>query len=312
MYRDIAGRGAVTVVGLAEDLPPRLPPGVQHCLLGPTDPLAREWSVTVLGPRGGATLVALDLEIIDPGAPTLEDGRSFRGRWSFHREHAYREVLRLRDRAGPAVGADGADRRGAAKRDRRTPSRTARTGGRSRCDSSPKAWTGPCASDLVAQQALAAARDDATERDPRTGLYTESYLARWTVGLGGALPIGLALLRVSGLAELRERLGLRAELSVVRGVLTCVQHQLGPGDRVVRVGPEDLLLVLPLWTADRVWQLCEQACASIPLLDQCYPFVPLPTVAVATMTRARPLPVDQLRQQAERSTQPGMVSALTG
>ena len=30
------------------------------------------------------------------------------------------------------------------------------------------------------------------------------------------------------------------------------------------------------------------------------------------MTRARPLPVDRLRQQAERSTQPRMVSALAG
>jgi hypothetical protein len=92
-----------------------------------------------------------------------------------------------------------------------------------------------------------------------------------------------------------------------------VENRLGQGERVVRVGPEDLLLVLPLWTAERVWQLCEQACASIPLLDQCYPFVPLPTVAIATTTRARPLPVDRLRRQAQRSSQqPGMVSALTG
>lgn len=96
VYREIAGRGAVTVVGLAEDFPPRLPPGVRHCLLGPTDPLAREWSVTVLGPRGGATLVALDQESIDPAARTLAEGRSFRGRWTFRRELAYREVLRLR------------------------------------------------------------------------------------------------------------------------------------------------------------------------------------------------------------------------
>jgi GGDEF domain-containing protein len=311
VYREIAGRGAVTVVGLAEDFPPRLPPGVQHCLLGPTDALAREWSVTVLGPRGGATLVALDQEIIDPAAPTLEEGRSFRGRWSFHREHAYQEVLRLRGQLDlPSVLMEQVDEVLRQVIAHPEPHRQ-------------EWWEVPLRfltegmdravrERLVAQRALAAARDDAAERDPRTGLYTESYLARWTVGLGGALPIGLALLRVSGLADLRERLGLRAELSVVRGVLTCVEHRLGPGDRVVRVGPDDLLLVLPLWTADRVWQLCEQACTSIPLLDQCYPFVPLPTVAVATMTRARPLPVDQLRQQAERSTQPGMVSALAG
>jgi DICT domain-containing protein len=88
IYRDIAGRRAVTVVGLAENFPPRLPPDVRHCLLDPADPLAREWSVTVLGPRGGATLIAVDQETVDVTAQTLEEGRSFRGRWSFRREHA--------------------------------------------------------------------------------------------------------------------------------------------------------------------------------------------------------------------------------
>ncbi len=96
VYQDIAGRGALTVVGLTEDFPPHLPPGVRHALLGADDPLAREWSVTVLGPRGGATLVALDLETLDAGARTLEEGRLFRGHWSFRRADAYQEVLRLR------------------------------------------------------------------------------------------------------------------------------------------------------------------------------------------------------------------------
>jgi hypothetical protein len=83
VYREIAARDAVTVVGLAEDFPPELPPGVRHALLGATDPLAREWSVTVLGPKGGATLVAVDQESLDPHARTIEEGRRFRGSWSF-------------------------------------------------------------------------------------------------------------------------------------------------------------------------------------------------------------------------------------
>ena len=52
VYRDIAASGAVTLVGLVEDFPPQLPAGVRHTLLEPGDPLAREWSVTVLSPRG--------------------------------------------------------------------------------------------------------------------------------------------------------------------------------------------------------------------------------------------------------------------
>uniref|UniRef100_UPI0028AF7D44 DICT sensory domain-containing protein n=1 Tax=Pseudonocardia pini TaxID=2758030 RepID=UPI0028AF7D44 len=96
VYRAIAASGAVTIVGLAEDLPPRLPPGIRHALVGAEDPLAREWSVTVLGPHGGATLVATDLERVAAGAVSLEAGRQFHGRWSYRREDAYREIVRLR------------------------------------------------------------------------------------------------------------------------------------------------------------------------------------------------------------------------
>jgi DICT domain-containing protein len=95
-YRDIAARGAVTVVGLVEDFPPGSPAGVHHRLLAEDDSLAREWSVAVLGPRGGASLVAIDQESVAPDAPSFEHGRQFRARWSFRRQDACRHVLRLR------------------------------------------------------------------------------------------------------------------------------------------------------------------------------------------------------------------------
>jgi hypothetical protein len=57
--------------------------------------------------------------------------------------------------------------------------------------------------------------------------------------------------------------------------------------------------VLPLWPEDRVWAFCEQVCGQIAALGESYPFVPLPTVAAATVTRDRPLPIDRLRRQAE-------------
>jgi DICT domain-containing protein/GGDEF domain-containing protein len=300
VYRDIADRGAITVVGLAEDLPPRLPPGVQHCLLDAAEPLAREWSVTVLGPRGGATLVAVDQERIDPAAHTLEEGRSFRGRWSFHREHAYREVLRLRSalRLPPGLGFEIEQvlHQVIAEPEPHQQDR----------------WEVPLrfltdsvghavADGAATRHALEVALDDAGERDPRTGLYTEQFLARWTAGLGGGtLPIGLALLQVAGLAELHDQYGLRAEMAVLQGLIGCVGDLLGEGDRVVRVGPEEILLVLPLWAAEDVWRLCEQVGTRIAKLDECYPFITLPTVSAAMVSRDRPLPLPALRQQVEQ------------
>ena len=50
----------------------------------------------VLSPDSGATLVTTDRESVDLDAPTLEAGRQSLGGWSFHREDAYAEILRLR------------------------------------------------------------------------------------------------------------------------------------------------------------------------------------------------------------------------
>ncbi|MCO1655836.1 DICT sensory domain-containing protein [Pseudonocardia humida] len=296
VYRDIAARGAVTVVGLAEDLPPRLPPGVRHCLFPSTDELAREWSVTVLGPRGGATLVATDLESVDPGATTLEEGRRFRAGWSFRRADAYGEVLRLRRALRPTPDL----------RDRIDEVLHAVV---SEPEPPNQDWWDVPLRFLAGRTAmavderthlastLAAAGTDPTERDPRTGLYTERFLHRWTAGLGGSLPVGLALLRISGLAGLREQFGLRAATDALAGVTGCVQDLLGEGDRLVRLGEEDFLAVLPSWAPERVLRFCEEACAGISRLDRVYPFVALPVAAAATVTRSRPLPLAELRER---------------
>ncbi|GAA4535471.1 DICT sensory domain-containing protein [Pseudonocardia xishanensis] len=312
VYRRIAASGAVTVVGLAEDLPPRLPPGIRHALVGADDPLAREWSVTVLGPHGGATLVATDLERVAPGALSLEGGRQFRGRWSYRRDEAYREILRLRStlpltddgRAAiddvlaavvavpePAVQgwwdaplrfltarADEADRRR-----------------------------------IRAETRLAEIEAEGRDRDPRTGLHTVSFLDRWTRGLGeGTLPIGLVLLRVLGVSEVRAQHGLRAELAALQGVAHSVGGMLGDVDTVVRMGRDDFLAVLPSWTRADVARFSEEACARVGELAHRYPFVALPGVAAATVTRRRPLPLPQLAHQvagAARTRQPVRVLA---
>lgn len=308
VYRDIAGRGALTVVGLTEDFPPSLPPGVRHALLETNDPLTREWSVTVLGLRGGATLVAVDLETVHADARTLEDGRLFRGRWSFRREDAYREVLRLRS-ALPLTPqlvqhVDEHLRRVLAEPEpgdqdwHEAPLRFA-TG---RLDHVLRERT-------AAQHALA--RDDTRERDPRSGLHNDRFLARWTAGLGtGTLPIGLALLRVSGITEVRNQYGMRAEMAALQNVARTLQQRLTDVDRAIRLTGDDFLVVFPARRPEDVESFCDETCQDIGRLHQSYPFVDLPAAAAVTATRNRPLPIDRLRHQLNTSGVPGNVAVV--
>lgn len=299
VYREIAGREAVTIVGLAEDVAHERSDGVAYGLVGADDVLAREWSVTVLGPKGGATLVAIDQEEIDPTARTLEGGRRFRGSWSFRRADAYGEVLRLRTQLRlPPGTVDRVDAVLRAVLDEPEPRR--------------QEWwevpllflgdrmDGAVRARSAATAALAAVRDDTGDRDPRTGFHTPAFLRRWTAGLGnGTLPIGVILLRVFDVALLRERYGLRAELAVLQGLRSAITALVGDADRLIRVGQEDFLVVLPSWLPDDVVALRDRVFEGISTLDQVYPFVALSAVAAATVTRDRPLPVEQLRQRID-------------
>lgn len=304
VYRDIAASGAVTLVGLVEDFPPQLPTGVRHTLLDAGDPLAREWSVTVLSPRGGATLVAVDQEEITAEARTIEEGRRFRGHWSFCREDAYREVLRLRSALWlPPETVQEIDRVLHAVLERPEPA-------------TQDWWEVPLRfltermdhaerRRAAARAALDTATQDASLRDPHTGLYTGKFLERWTTGLGaGTLPIGLVLLRVFGVAQLRRLYGLRAELAALAGLTRSMQDLLSPTDRVIRIGREDFLVVLPSWAADDVLRLCDEVCDRVSRLDQSYPFVALPAAAAVTVTRERPLPLARLAREVEQQPAP--------
>jgi hypothetical protein len=84
------------VIGLVGPTPPALPERAYRVLLDEAEPLAREWSVLVLTPRFGAALVAHDRMEVEATAATLEAGRLFDGGWSFRRDDALHEVVRLR------------------------------------------------------------------------------------------------------------------------------------------------------------------------------------------------------------------------
>jgi len=270
VYRDIAARADVTLVGVVEDQPPDLPAGVGHVLLDEGEELAREWSVTVLGPRGGATLVAVDQETVDPAAHTLEGGRRFRGHWSFRRADAYREIARLRSQL-PMPG----DTRRRIDTVLEAVLETPEPAEQSWWDGPLRFLADRVEHGLRERDAMQARLDDAVghldevaDRDPRTGLFTPAFLQRWTAGLGPALPVGLVLLRVPGLAEVRGRYGIRAEQAVLTGITRAVTGLLTRGDRVVQLTGEDVLIVLPSWPAGHVHVLCDEVCGRVARLGR--------------------------------------------
>ena len=295
VYREIAARGAVTVVGLVEDEPPELPPGVRHVLIPAADDLEREWSVTVLTPDGGATLVASDLETLDPGAPTLERGRTFRAGWSFRREEARSQIHRLRTKlrldGDTAAGVDTV---------LDAVARWPQPVQEAAWDRSLLFLTERM-DDAIRTRAAAAAgmaaMEDGHDRDPHTGFTGPTSLDRWLVGsAAGTLPIGLVLLRLPGLAGLRPRYGRRGELAVLQGLATVLDGLTGTSDRVVALGPEEVLVVLPSAVPDDVLELCHEVCRHASAIEEVYPYVALPALVAGTVTRARPLPLDRLRR----------------
>ena len=297
-YRRIAATGAVCLVGIVEDLPPALAPGIRHVLLGAHEPLAREWSVTVLTPSTGATLVVNDTEKIAADSATLEAGREFVGGWSFRREDAYAEVMRLRAALGTRMGAN---------------ARKAIEDVLWRVVSAPgdptEARSSAALEHLIEVADSAGARggalqrkqDEQTltgpERDARTGLHNERYLARWLAGsAGGTLPLGVVLMHVAGLGELRQRFGARAEIAAARTAGDVLRAQLGASDRLVSLGGNAFLALLPSAQEAELQRFHTAGAAALAQAEQRYPFVPLAMSAVATVTRDRPLPVPGLER----------------
>jgi GGDEF domain-containing protein len=297
VYGEIAARGVLTIVGVVDDVPERMPPGVRHVLLAPEDDLIKEWSVTVLGPRGGATLVAADLEALEPDSPTLERGRTFRAGWSFRREEARQQVVRLRRKlpldASTTAAVDAVLRAVAAVSD---------TVGEAPWEEALQFLAGRmdvALRDRAATAAALAAALETSQRDPHTGFYNDAFLARWLADSpGGSLPVGLVLLQLPGLDALRARFGRRAEFAVRHGLAQGLREVTRPVDRVVTPGPEDFLVLLPGAGPDDVLRICNEVCRIAASLNEAYPFVTLLAKVAGTVTRERPLPIDRLRRHA--------------
>lgn len=289
----VCGDGAV--VATVGDAPDGLPDGLGHVRLTGGEDAAREWSVTVLTPRSGATVVAHDLEAVDGAARSLERGRLFSARWSFRHADAHSELLRLRHQLGARLGSR-------------------HTGGLdevlSRVVPIPGTATDhryDAAADTLARElSLERRRADAAqtrldelepgaERDPRSGLPTRAFLDRWLDGSApGTLPLGLVLLRVHGLGSMTRRHGFRAETAVLRGIARLLTGQVGSAGRPVRVGREEFLLLLPGADVRSLAAAAQRLCETVAGLAAVFPFVPTPSHAVITRTRHRPLPLEEM------------------
>jgi EAL domain-containing protein (putative c-di-GMP-specific phosphodiesterase class I) len=97
-YRQIADKA--TFVGvLGQDMPSSPMPGVRGGLLEPADPLASEWTVTVIGPHFASCLTARDLGDSDPDME-----RRFEFVLSHNRELVIQAATILLSRIAPRAG----------------------------------------------------------------------------------------------------------------------------------------------------------------------------------------------------------------
>ncbi|MFI7576645.1 DICT sensory domain-containing protein [Micromonospora sp. NPDC049497] len=296
LYERIAGIAAATVVGVVDAVPESLPAGVYGVVLAEDEELAREWSVVALTPRFGAALVAYDRAEVDPDAPTLEAGRLFDGGWSFRRDAALHEALRLRERLATRL-----PERARAVLDEVL--------GRVReLPATPGEARGEAAIRLLAGQTERARRladvPPARAADGTTSLLDEPALRRWTglddgVTASGTLPVAVIGVRVDEPPGTPERFGRRSAAREGQAVLAALTAPLRPVDRAARLSDREYLLVLPSLTEEQAVAVADRVRESIGGLAHSYPFVTYAVHAAVCVTTGRPLPVPAVRHALE-------------
>lgn len=298
VYDQLAARADAVVVGFVDDFRPVLSGRIHPVLLDLAEPLAREWTVVLGTPHMGAYLVAYDEETVAPGERTLEAGRLFSGRWAFSRVGAHAELRRLRAQLATRIPPGAL-----AVLDQVTDSSPGLPGSTAEDRADP-------ALRLLLTEAERARRrgvdirdqlDAVTlngDRDLSSQLFTPAYLTRWAgsnrTTTAGPLPLALVLVTIPQLAGI-SRYGTRAEREVLAGVTAAMTRRLRDVDRAVRLGEAEFLLVVPGAGEPEVGDLVQSVTADLVRLGDTYPFVPMQPVSAVTVTRQRPLPLDDLR-----------------
>lgn len=309
VYDALARAGAHVVVAFTDGEAHHTPDGVHTVILDPDEPLSDEWTVVAIGPEAGAFLVATDTGEIDPTEQSLEAGRCFVGRWSYSRVQAGNELARMRaglgERLGPALrqtidelltrvmppGGAAASSRGTTGEQWATAAvhrMTARM-------QDARAGSRVLRAQLGDAHAAAEARAGANV-EPRSGLPTPEFLARWagTSGHAGALPVGIAVLDVPALEGGREEYGDRRAYHAARQVAAALTEPLGPVDAAVRLSDREFALVVPGASTKHLLELASAAAEQLELFSGGYPHISLSARVATTVTLARPLPLDDL------------------
>ncbi len=252
VYERIAGKAAVTVVGMVSDELPEQIVGAYAVGLREQEPLAREWSVAVLTPRFGAVLVARDREEVDPSAETIESGRLFDGWSRFRRDDALHEVLRLRTELAdrlPAAAQSSIDN--VVQRVRHLPA----TPGEVRVDASIGLFMKQSERHRAQIRSLKRELDVDRADSAEAGLTTDQGVRRWSgaggVTASGVLPVALFGVRVTrsqAETDHRDRRIEAREAEQIVGVLTAL---LRPEDRATRVADDEFILIMPAMPQER-------------------------------------------------------------
>lgn len=300
LYRELSEHADAVIVGFVDDFRPELPGRIDPVLLDMDEPLAREWTVVVATPQMGAFLVAYDEERAAPGERTLEAGRLFSGRWGFSTAGAHTELRRLcrqlADRVPPGTlavidqvvaGSNG---------------QPAKSGGPGRTEAALRLLVDEMERARrhgVALQNRLEAVTHSADRDLSSQLHTPTYLRRWAgtnrTTTAGPLPMALLQLSIPQLSGVT-KLGTRAEREVVSGIAAVLTRRLEVVDRAVRLAEDEFLLVVPGIGEEAAADLIRQVVADLGELADVYPFVPLEPVCAVTVTRQRPLPLEELRE----------------
>ncbi|HSL59763.1 MAG TPA: diguanylate cyclase [Acidimicrobiales bacterium] len=294
-YRRLAATGAAVMAAYAGPGP--RPDGVEVVDLHPEEPLAAQWCVVLLTPGASASLVAIDLESLDPDEHELELGRRFDARWGFDRHVAAGEARRLAQEMGS----------------RMQPATVARI--RSAAAAADAAPLSVAEVSLAAALQIVSERVDALDRqvdslrrgfepqrtthDPLTGLANRGFLDAW---LGGppttdlpTPPIGLALVDLDGFREVNDTLGHVVGDRLLTAVADVLRAELRQGDVAVRWGADEFVVLIPgldLDGVDAVGRRLIEAIATVNVHGR----AASASVAV-TVARRRPLPLAELRDE---------------
>ncbi|RZT83462.1 diguanylate cyclase/two-component system sensory protein [Pseudonocardia sediminis] len=326
VYRDLAEAGVRVAVGFCDAPAHDLPDGVEQVALDPSEALVDEWAIVALSDSAGAFLVATDRHEFDPDARSLEAGRRFLARWGFSRVQSGVELARLRltlgarlhpgtleviDRLLMRVMPAGADPAGSAGSPQERWFSTAALHLADRMDTA-RAGSARLRAQLTDAHAAAAARATVGV-DQQSGLTTPEFLQRWSdTGGTTALPVGLAMFE---LPAVQHAVGnQRAAYHAARRIAAAMTEPLGPVDAAVRLSEREFLVVVPGASEMHLATVCDEIVEQLALASDGYPYVSLAGGLATVVTRARPLPLADLRRALERleaGTDTGPVDAGT-